>query len=534
MTSRLIEMRSITKQTAHELMPLVLSLILIDGLILVWALRDHTLPIFDGASHLLSAFRCRDLLLHCHFRSLDWWRSVATVNVLYPPLVYLVYGIAKILFGTSGTVDLLVRIAFANLLAISLYIHSMVLFEKKSVACASSILMLIYPQIFWLTHFDLLDLPGFAFVSSAQAAFSYWRCRPTYATCILAGLLSALAILAKNNEVAFILPMFVYFFCVDLVTKRFERIRQLVCAGLVVVALVTPWLIAAYPAMSKVINTAQQSPYKAGFVQNLLCYLIYSPTLPSPLLWCFFLLAVIFAKMSTHRRLVPLATASIIGLIVISVFRWTPDPRYEIPIVTVMALYSGVFLVDNLKFKLFLPFTIVVSLLFVQQNYVRLMPRRVPPLLGAAMGLYRDLVPEWTIPCYPKPPGDWGYEMITGIIRSYSNRGVSRDALVVPASPDVNASTLIYLNCRDSLNCRFINVREWSMLGDKVSFDLERAKSFQWIIEKTGDQGTHIADRASENAYNEWLLFPISSAQFKIAGTKVLPDGSTLVVYQKK
>ena len=150
------------------------ALLLINALIIVWCCLDYTLPVYDMAMHLLSGLHCRDLLLHPHLRSNNWWQGLLAVNPLYPPFVYLVYGLLKLIFGPQRWVDILVHCLFCTVLFSSVYGIGRLIFKNAASALLAAVIIFTYPSVFLFAHCDMLDMPGLAMVALSLFCFTWW------------------------------------------------------------------------------------------------------------------------------------------------------------------------------------------------------------------------------------------------------------------------------------------------------------------------------------------------------------------------
>lgn len=115
------------------------------------------------------------------------------------------------------------------------------------------------------------------------------------------------------------------------------------------------------------------------------------------------------------------------------------------------------------------------------------------------------------------------------------NGGGKREFLtVMPSTPEINARRLGLIANGQNWDVRVTTCREWSDIGDRVSFEPQKALYSGWYLIKSGDQGFRFADDDSKTAYAETLDFVMNSGKFaKVAELKLL-DGECLALYKQR
>ena len=526
-----------------ELVHLGLVLILVNTILIVWSCYDHSLPVYDIACHLMSGFACCDLLAHMHIRSVEWWHSLFAINPLYPPFVYFVYGVFKLILGPQRWVEVLVRLIFSNVLFLSLYGLGRLIFERASVGLLSVLMILIFPQVFALMHYDMLDMPGLAMVSLALFCLTWWQKRPTIYSSICLGISCALTALTKNNCVAFLLVPLAVILGEILFKRNWQQIKSFILAGLVGLIVMLPWLITASHSMFSSVASIQKQKYQAGFMENISYYLSNLPCWPSQFLLIIFILALCLSSKAVHRRMQYLLCSGLGGIFILSIFRWIPQSRYELPVSIPMALYcaqAGLDWWSRLKIRPFLiAAAILTSLGFIEEGFTpypmpRLsLPSRISEFFGIEPSRQDYHFGPGGISNYPSPPADWGYQWVLDTIQPSLKKAAIRQSLaIMPNSEEVSGTIYSYLVRQKNLVLNAFTPRCWTMLGDELGYSANGAMLINWYLLKTGDPGSHFADKASKDAYEHWCSFVRTSGRFKLVGSKLLPDNSELELYR--
>jgi len=534
----------------RELMVFVTVLVLINTLIAGWSLCNHSVPVYDMAWHLFSGLKCCDLLSHPHLRSYTWWQSLFSVGSLYPPFVYLIYGILKLLLGTKSWVDILVHSLFASVLFASICGLGSLIFKKASIGLLAAVIVLIYPQVFLFAHYDMLDMPGLAMVSLALFSFMWWRQKPSYYSAAALGIACSLGALTKNNSIAFIIGPLIASLGSSLLRKEWHRIKSLAIAALVSMIVILPWLIFGLQPMIKAVTNIEQQSYSAGcthmftFGDNLLYYISNLQSLFSPFLLSLFILAFFTASKSIHKHMFYLLLSATSGILLLSLFHWNPLSRYMLPAVIPVALYTASAGVGCLQKPRLHPLMYLLAALagfaFIETNFAPYplselaLPEKVKTFLGippARQGQYYAL---GGCSSYPMIPVDWGHDWVLQTIKPRIN-AINQTLAIMSNTEEVSAATYIYLAKRDHLALCVFTPRNWTMLGDDISFRPDVARSVTWYLletKRSASQASHLSSKESENSYRLWCRFVRSSGYFHLIGTKSLPDDNRLELYQ--
>ncbi len=528
---------------SKELIYFGLVLAFVNTILVIWSCYDHALPVYDIACHLLSGFTCCDLLAHAHLRSAEWWHSLFVINPIYPPFVYFIYGIFKLSFGPQRWVEIAVRLLFANILFVSMYGLGKLIFGRSSIGLLSLVIILLFPQVFALMHYDMLDMPGLAMVSLALFCLTWWQKRSSVYASICLGVACALTALTKNNCVAFLLLPLLVTLVQGLLKKDWQLIKSLISAGFVALLVMLPWIIFASHSMFSTVAAIQQQKYQAGFMDNILYYLSSLPCMPSKFLLIIFILAFCFSARATHYRMQYLLYSGLGGIVILSIFRWIPQSRYALPAAIPMSVYCAQASFDYWFKPKVRPFIIGVAILlglaFLENSFTPYPLARLA--LSNKISTFFGIEPDRQdyhfgpggISMYPSPAADWGYEWVFANIKQNLKSGAVKQSLaIMPNSEEVSGTVYSYLARQNSLNFNAFTPRCWTMLGDDLRFNRDMAALVNWYLLKSGDPGYHFSGKTSEEAYWRWCSFVRRSGRFELIGSKLLPDGSQLELYK--
>lgn len=558
---------------AHLRQPLFLGLVslfllaIVELSIVIWIIYDKSIPCWDTAAHKLNSVYVYELLQHPHLRHLDWYRNIFAVSQLYPPLFYIVSACFKFVFGQLANTELISNMVFAAILFSSLFFIAQVTFKNKLAAFIASVLVFLYPAIFWSAHSALLDFASVSVVALGLACFLWWSQEPQMSRSLALGLVLGLAVLTKNNTPIFFFGPILLDFILALKKHddHYARIKQLFIVAAISFLVILPWLLLAGPAVSQFIASIQAQNFQvnssisqssttvvplahpnyiAEFFTHLHRFALEDLALIlSPLLFVCFLGALIKIR-PLNRNKAHLVASIVFAILAASAFRWPHQFRYIVPVaIPISALTAGLFA------NLWSTGKILPRLALLTLGTVAVLQ-----LTFEAFGPYPLLFPDWTktflqitheefktrssmaqmpgVSVSPLPQSD------SGILWSLSNIetktvGKPTYLMIMPNADPINCSPFYYLTKIRKDNIEVASPREHTELGDKVSFNRDKAAYYEWYILKTGDQGLPLYDADSSAAYVKWLAFVHSSGLYKLVNKKALPDGSTLELYKQ-
>jgi hypothetical protein len=536
-----------------EISLLLAGLVLVNVLLAIWSHYDCALPVYDMACHLLSGAACADLLAHAHPTHRYWWNSLFAVNPLYPPFVYIIYGIFKLAFGQARWVELVVQHFFSSILFISLYGLGRTIFKSTVIAIISSLIIFAFPIVFLLTHYDMLDIPGLSMVALSLLAFIYWQKSSTPLSSILLGTACALTALTKNNSIAFLIAPFAVLILESIQKKDSTKIKYFLMVGAASILVILPWVICACRTMLKTVSMYQNIDYHVGFIHHISYYLGNLPILTSYFLFLVFVAALCSANKSTHKNMRYLSAAGFGGIFILSLFHWTEQIRYALPATIPIALYCGwalhhYWLKPKTKF-ISIIILALTAFAFIENSYTPYpLPRlSLPQTLASFFGIEAARAETHHAPggtsSYPTPPHDWGHDWVFNQIQAelvkyplQANSPIQQFA-IMPDSEEVSATSYAYLVRRNNLPLHAFTPRNYTLLGDEFTFVPKIAKLIDWYLLKTGSvisPASHFCNKKSETAYIQWCEYVRNSNLFQLVGRKKLPNNEELELYKKK
>jgi len=520
------------------------GLAIVNCLLAIWAYYDHSLPVYDTACHILSGFSVCDLLKHAHPGSFDWWKSLMTVNPLYPPFVYLVYGVLKLLLGPQHWVDLLVHQIFACILYSSMYGLGRLIFKDHIIALLSGLIIFVYSTVFTLAHYDLLDLPGLAMVAFTLFCVACWQEKPSLRTSILLGSAFALASLTKNNCIAFLIPPLLYVFGFCLYSRAWNKLNVLILAGFTSLVILLPWLILACPLMIKTISESEYRnvEYSSTFFDRLSCYLFHIPEIHSYFLSIIFVFALFICTKIFHRRMLFLWCSAVGGIFISAFFNWPPLVRYVLPVTILSALYCALAFKLCWSSPIMRPLSIlsiiVVSFAFIENNFTPYplprikLPEPVESFLGISCAREGKSIAAGGISVYPSPANDLGTTWVLNTIKQ-NQENTQPNLTILPDTEEVSLSTYLYLIKQNGLNINATTLQYYVPAGAKVSPDI--ALKTNWCLLSIQNIPSSLPRSLKEEnskTYDLCCNFIQSSKHFKLVGSLTLPSGSKLELYK--
>jgi 4-amino-4-deoxy-L-arabinose transferase-like glycosyltransferase len=548
-----IETRDTVCRSSHVDWRALFLLLVIEASIVIWNAFDHALPYWDTAAHRVDSLIVFDQLQHPHFRSIDWYRSLFAVSPFYPPLFYFVSASLKFVLGRLAETELASNLLYVAILFGSVYWAARQTFKNQSTALIAAGLIFLYPLVYWTAHCVLLECASTAMVALALSSFLWWAKEPRLSRSLLVGIIFGLVTLTKTTAATFLVGPVVLAACIALRHRDYARLGQLCFVASAAALVVLPWAVLAYPVFSKSIasiqsqNLSVNDPHNSliEFSRNLWTVVYQDlPAITGPLLYGCFLIALLSGGFSRAKTSYLLAGV-ISGIVLCSSFRWVHAYRYAIPVTVVMAVITAEMCTAMWsRHHLWLRSAIIAIGLFAFVRLVYLSftpyPVRLPAWLDHCLTLAQVDVPVRHylnqvrgITLRPTPDEDWGVKWALSIIER-SSRFQSPCLMVVPSTDTITSSPYCYLSKLYNDKLGMVDCREYTVLGDRVRYNPILANLIEWYVLTTGDQGRPLIDSASKAAYDRWCAFVRTSGHCELRGSKRLPDGSLLQLYQLK
>jgi 4-amino-4-deoxy-L-arabinose transferase-like glycosyltransferase len=516
-------------------------------LALFWSLYDHRFPTADEAAHIINSITAKGLLEHFRPWHYRWWYEVFTISSFYPPFAYVVNGAFLLVFGQSRFVEHVYMAFFGGLMVSSVYGLTRLLHGGRLAAVTSCLYLSAYPLISWLGHTYFLDMPAVAMTALALMTLLWWRTssNPNLLRTTLCGLVLGAACLTKQMVVAYIVPVTLYFFIVD-VTRAFRENNSVGIAAkrwllhtiwfaAICIFVSSPFVLYSCQLYKGWLGTNVEDFAHAGihhtFIGNLYYFLGILPSVMSPPLLVVFLMSFLFLRRPEYSKLATLIISTVGGLAFTCTCMGTDlEERYLVPFLIAPAIFSG----------------FLTSALYCSAAVWR-----------RTLGMVLILLAVWKYAVYnyspypiplPEPPSfarcrehngnpncelDWGYSLVLETIkRMDGDKIVYLNILSNHETLHIHAFELLL---REQGNFAILPTgsRKWTIVGDQVQFDPATAWHFQWYLLKTGRTGFRFCDKQSEREYAKLVDYVRNSGSYKLIVQKPLPDGSELMLYRR-
>lgn len=546
---------------AHIDWVLLALIVLIELCISVWTAFDHYQPCWDTAAHRLNSIAVYELFQQPDFLNPDWYRSLFTVSPLYPPLFYFVSASLKLVFGPWAQTELMANMILSAVTALSVYCLAKTTFKSKPTGYIAVALMFLYPLTFWSAHVPLLECATIAAVALGLSSFIWWTERPSLIRSLVLGAIIGLAFVTKNNTAVYFVGPLTLHGLLALKARDAKGIGLLFLVASMAGLVVLPWLIFAGPTVTSYIASIQgqalgtndtHAPLHDFLVHFSACIFSDLPMMLSPLLYACFVVALLTTRRLDKNKLALIACGMVATVLICS-FRWLHSVRYLLPAAIPIAILtagmiSTAWSVGGLKLRCAI--ALFTGITFIQFVYTQFnpYPLRLPNLINRMamlIGAHNKYDPDGAtdpagLTLYPQPLEDWGADSVLSIMERSSNlnrnligSGQPVSLVVMPNSVNVSISNYIYnAKARNDI-VRAVDSRQYTVMGDRITFDPQRADSIDWYVLKTGNQGRLTTDAASNQAYLQWCNHIRTSKHFDLKGQRLLPDGSLLQLYKR-
>ncbi len=517
------------------LMAVVLAVLLVQA---VWFSYDLRVPSTDEAGHILNGLQYKDLLRHPTFWKPDWIIKFLSVNPFYPPGVYIYDGFLKLVLGNGRWVDNLCWLSYVALLTAATYGIAWQTTFRWKIAATAAVLVNLYPQIAFLSHVYMLDLPLVATVSAGLFALLWWQSKPTWTRTVVTGIVLILACLTKQLGAAYLIPPCLYL----LVVSRSKP--KVIAMGAMVAAVMLPWLAVNIQWIK---NYANENAANMQGVSNspLNVFFDYGVGLTYSLSLLFTIMLAVacaFLLRENHRRLILLYVTAIGGLFLTSLLSCTfPLDRYAAPVLVVCAVmtaYGGAGIFARQR-NWGAGFAFVVALAGALQ-YASFCFSPVPVAAAWLEQCGKFFHPELRefrgarIPkSLPVDATGWGQAWVIDTIAQTDPQSPVW-LNILPSHGMFNPHSFELLALEKGSPIKPTTSRYWTIMGDSVDFSPEKALYHHWYLLKSGHQGNPFKDEESQNNYDKLVSFVESGGRFRAVAEKAIPDGSILTLYRQK
>ena len=532
-------------------MPAIVFAIMYGSLYVFWRYLDHSLPSWDAANHVLDAHHYSELFRHFRPLRLGFWKEFLTVSFNYPMTQHLVFGASQLVFGPSKYADTFVNLIYWLILIGSVYGGALKLGVSRLAAILAVICVASCPLLATLSRQPLLDFGNLALLSLAFYCFLSSRSVLSWRQTWCLALILAVAGTAKQTSFLWLAGFFFWrLFC--LVKQR--RLSVISCGKLLVLGLplvfsLLLWILPNYASLLSWKDYYHPQAAKGNFFvitlfEHLWSYLAFWPAIISPLqagLVIASLVGVLVLGRSRFKPLLELSFACALGLICLSALSVNrPEARYEVPIIYLLAMvvalgFQAMAGTAGRSAKCVAPlFAFVSGLAFVQFLAFSFVPYPIPASAGLVKNIEafvgRGEVERLDLAGYPTRDGDaWGIDWLTANIK---NAGLPLNRLnILSSTKEVSVHGLEVAALRRKLTLEVSTFRRFTLHGDVFEYKADQILYYNWYLLKTGEQGFALADQKSIDAYKELEHTIRSSRNYRLVGSRSLPDKSRYDLY---
>lgn len=507
----------------------------------IWFALDHSVPAWDQADYLTGSLNYWQALQQPQWFSSEWWTSFWLLSSKVPPLTYIATAVVQNLFGTGPDQATLVNLLFSAILLGSVYGLGVQLFSVEVGLWAAGLCQVL-PGLYRLRLDFLLDYPLTAVVTLCFWCLTVWQgigtAKPQAGTpapraqrrgwlwAVAFGLSFGVALLVKQTALFFLLTPVLWVGVEAIRRRHWGRISQLVGGLLLSVAVFGPWyrtnwLLILTSGKRATVDSAIAEGDPA--LNTLAAWTYYWNALPHQVSWLLLLVPIVglllywkrsASPLTSHLKSLSWLAVFWIGAYLLCSLNINKDDRYVLPYLPVLSVFLAYGLTrwvgrwgHHIRWG---SVGLAVMLMFLN-----LFP------VGGDLGnsITQALSPNAQHHAYLEPA--WPHrQVIDEIIQTDP---YLRSTLgVLPSTPEINQHNLNYYGALEDFQVygRQVGTREKQISQD--------ARSLDWFLTKTGDQGSVPEAQAAIVQTVE------RTPDFQVDKTWNLPDGSTLKLYHRR
>ncbi|WP_036485801.1 glycosyltransferase family 39 protein [Myxosarcina sp. GI1] len=489
----------------------------------LWLAIDNSVPDWDRADYLNGVLNYAHTLQTPQWLNGEWWREFWLLTNKIPPFHYILTAPFFQWLGRSQDAATTVMLVYSSILLVSVYGLGVILFNPILGLWAAGLCQLM-PGLYYYRLEFLLDYPLTAMVTLSFWLLTIWKFKNTILTAILFGVSFGLAILLKQTALFFLLVPLLWLLATCLKNRQWWRLTQLISSLFVAVAISFPWyrtnwLLILTSGKRATVDSAIAEGDPA--LNTLAAWTYYAKVLPDLISWHLLIISlagfIFFAIYKFSRNKYSLhiiktikwrwLTVFLIGGYLLSSLNINKDARYILPLLPVLSLILAAGLLSwTGRWRRYIRWgTICLAVVLMLLNLFSLGGN----YLTGKFSHY-----PYTGKPYPNP------EVINTII---DTSPYLRSTLgVLPSTPVINQHNFsFYGGLKDfQVFGRQVGVREDEVVAD--------ARSLDWFVTKTGDQGS-IPD-----AQPAIVDLVESGGDFNLHQSWQLPDNSSLNLYHRK
>lgn len=502
---------------------LILGLIWLAGALSdrIWLKIDNSVPAWDQADYLTGSLNYWQALQQIQWLNSEWWASFWQLSSKIPPVTYTVAAIVQQIFGRGVEQATLIHLIFSAILLTSVYGLGVQLFSIEIGLWAAALCQL-FPSLYRYRLEFVLDYPLTAVVTLSFLCLTLWirsAFGKQWLWAAAFGVCFGLAVLVKQTALFFLFVPVLWVGIATLYRRQWQRLLQLVSGLLLSVVVFYPWYRTNWLI---VLTSGKRATIDSAIAEGdpplhtLAAWTYYWEILPYQVSWVLLLVPIIGIVLYWQRQekyYTSLAWLAIfwLGAYFLCSLNINKDERYVLPYLPVVALFLAYGLTswrgrwgNQIRWG-----SVTLAVILMLLNLY--------PLGSVAQSL-TILSPKaehyaWVGSRFPHT------DVIAEIIQQTP---YLRSTLgVLPSTPEVNQHNFNYYGA----------LRDFQVYGRQVGTRSQQiaqdARSLDWFLTKTGDQGS------VPTAQAEMVQTIEQSPEFAILKSWELPDGSTLNLHRR-
>jgi 4-amino-4-deoxy-L-arabinose transferase-like glycosyltransferase len=534
---------------------LILALIWFIGALFdrLWLTLDNSVPAWDQADYLNGAITYWQALKSPEWFNGEWWRSFWLLSSKIPPLTYILTVPFINVFGVSVDAATGVMLLFSLMLLLAVYGLGVILFNV-TVGLWAAGLSVVIPGLYVYRLEFLLDYPLTAIVSFSFYLLTFWYFTAqnslikNWLKVIVFGLVLGLGFLIKQTVVFFLFLPLLWTTINLLFRYQWLRLSQLLLGLLFSLLVFFPWYRTNWLLM---LTAGKRATIDSALIEgdpsltSLDAWTYYAKVLPYFLSWPLLLVPLVGFLLSWFYWRKPINNifdnssslakekietinskklninisesrwlwlgVFLIGGYLLSSFNVNKDTRYVLPLYPVLSLVLAVGLLSwRGRWQNHVPLsTIAVSICLMLFNLFPVGGTLIANILSPKMQHHPYMGPSWH-----------HQDVIQEILQKSPD--LTTTLGVLPSTPELNQHTFSFYGgqFKRQVVGRQVGVREKEIKQD--------ARSLDWFIIKTGDQGSVPAVQAK-------IVQQVKTGgDFNLEKTWPLPDQSTLKLYHRQ
>jgi 4-amino-4-deoxy-L-arabinose transferase-like glycosyltransferase len=510
--------------------------------LIIWICLDRSVPIWDGARHLLDSYDLKDeLSAPVSFGTKLY--ALFTCAYPYPPLFNWVHCLFLMSPIPRTIGDHLPILVFFALGVFSLYKLGWQLFDDAAIGLVGMAIFCMLPAVCMVTHINgLVDIPLTSMCFLALWLIARWNAAPSLANALAAGGAIGLACLTKQMGAIYLAPAIIIVLLQRLLAGDVGRAIQFSYGLGLGTIIFLSWLLLDLANIGPYQQVASYGIGLSVWFRKIGTYLLHLPRfLTGPVSILF---VVSLFNFPAQRKLW-LPASTVLGFSVLCALRWGgEEPRYVLPVFGYLALSIAAFLVRLWRTRL--PSLRVFSAafgLYLLTVYFFFNFTPYPIARLAAVGLidqeFNGLGCHWSrvAPSEPYSPEPVAYNWLLRLIHS---EPLNHPAVIIFGvdTPNCQATSLAYLAKQRGIP---VELRTLSPSQLEVDIGQDNLLEFKlypdWYVTMKNDQSAHPLQLKSGHEldkYKAWREYFETSGKFSKTGEFLLPDGkSCMVLYRK-